>query len=133
MGKFLLIGFGGAIGTWARYLLSGLVLQVAGTTLPYGTLVVNIIGSFFMSIVMYLGLSSDLISPTWRIVLATGIMGGFTTYSSFSYETVQYFQNGEFLKGFANLVLMVCSCLIAAWIGLAVAKWLTNVGSNLHW
>lgn len=122
MSKFLLIVFGGAVGTGARYLVSGFMLRAFGTAFPYSTLTVNLVGSFLITIIMYVGLSSELISPTMRIVLTTGVMGGFTTYSSFSYETIQYFQDGEPLKGAANLLVMNCSCLIAAWMGLILAK-----------
>ena len=122
MSKFLLIVSGGAVGTGARYLISGFMLRAFGTGFPYSTLTVNLVGSFLITMIMYVGLSSELISPTMRIVLTTGVMGGFTTYSSFSYETIQYFQDGEPLKGAANLLVMNCSCLIAAWMGLILAK-----------
>ncbi len=114
MNKFFLICLGGAVGTGARYLLSD--------AFPYGTLTVNVLGSFLMGVLMQLGLTTDLLSPTARVVLTTGLMGGFTTYSSFNYETIQYFQNGETLKGMMNLVVMVGVCLAAGFAGLVFAK-----------
>src|SRR5438067_558620 len=106
MSKFLWICLGGAVGTGARYLVSGWVLNILGTSFPYSTLTVNVVGSFLIGIIMHLGLATDLLPPTARIVLATGVMGGFTTYSSFNYETIQYFQDGETLRGVVNILTM---------------------------
>ena len=124
MGKFAAICLGGALGTGARYLLSGWALALLGTSFPYGTLLVNILGSFSIGLIMHLGLSTEMISPTTRIILTTGVMGGFTTYSSFNYETLRIFQEGSPLKGVANILLMVVACLVAGLLGLALArKW----------
>ncbi len=122
MGKFLLIGLGGAVGTWARYLISGFMLRMLGTAFPYGTLTVNLVGSFLIGAIMHIGLSTELLSPTTRIVLTVGVMGGFTTYSSFNYETMQYFQEGELFRGLLNLLVMVCCCVVAGWMGLVFAR-----------
>lgn len=122
MSQFLMIVLGGAVGTGARYAISGYMLRTLGASFPYGTITVNFVGSFLITLIMHIGLSSELISPTMRIVLTTGVMGGFTTYSSFSYETLQYFQEGETFKAMTNTLMMVCSCLIAAWLGLMLAK-----------
>lgn len=122
MTKFLLICLGSAVGGGARYLVSGWALGLFGTAYPYSTLTVNVVGSFLIGIVMHLGLATEIFSPTARIVLATGVLGGFTTYSSFNYETLQYFQDGEILRGVINVFMMVSSCLIAGLIGLGLAK-----------
>lgn len=122
MSKLFLICLGGAIGTGARYLVSGWVLAAFGISFPYSTLTVNVVGSFLIGIIMHLGLNTEIVPPTARIVLATGLMGGFTTYSSFNYETVQYFQDGEILRGISNILIMVFSCLTAGLIGLALAR-----------
>jgi len=124
MVNFLWICLGGAIGTGARYLLSGWALRLFGSAFPYGTLTVNVVASFLIGVIMYLGLTANVLSPTLRIVLTTGVMGGFTTYSSFNYETVQYFQEGIWLMGVWNILVMVLSCLIAGFIGLWGARWL---------
>ncbi|HET9315661.1 MAG TPA: CrcB family protein, partial [Vicinamibacteria bacterium] len=87
MGRFLLVCLGGAVGTGARYLVSMAALRLLGAGFPYGTLTVNVLGSFLLGAIMHVGVTTTLLSPTARLVLATGVMGGFTTYSSFNYET----------------------------------------------
>lgn len=126
MDRFLLICIGGALGTGARYLIAGWALHIFGTSLPYGTWTVNVLGSFLIGIIAHLGLTTELFSPTARIVLTTGVLGGFTTYSGFNYETIQYFQNSEIVKGVLNILLMVFSCLIAGVLGLVLARRLTG-------
>ena len=80
---------GGAFGSGARYLLSGWVMEQLGPTFPCGTLAVNTIGSFLLGALMFLGIEAGALSPTVRLALTTGVMGGFTTYSTFSYETMR--------------------------------------------
>lgn len=121
MARFLWICLGGAIGTGARYLLSGWALRIAGSGFPYGTLAVNAIGSFLLGLLMEVALATDF-PPTLRLALTTGIMGGFTTYSTFNYETLQLFQEEAWLLGFANLGLTVVACLAAGVLGLAAGR-----------
>ncbi|HEY7114284.1 MAG TPA: fluoride efflux transporter CrcB, partial [Thermoanaerobaculia bacterium] len=117
MNRFFWICLGGAAGTGARYLVSGWALQVFGTALPWGTLAVNLVGSFFIGAVMHVGLTSQLISPTVRLALTTGVLGGFTTYSSFNYETLQLFQEGAWRMGVVNMAGMLLGCLAAGAAG----------------
>jgi len=124
--RFLLICLGGAVGTGARYLLSGWALQIFGTSFPFGTLAVNTIGSFLLAAIMYLGIEATMISPTLRLVLTTGIMGGFTTYSTFSYETMKYLQDGAWVMAIANIAITVIGCLAACLSGWAAAHWLVG-------
>jgi CrcB protein len=126
MNRFLWICLGGAIGTGARYLLSGWALKRLGTAFPYGTLLVNVLGCFLIGALMHLALSAPLISPTLRLVLVIGVMGGFTTYSSFNYETIHYIQEGASLLGFLNVLIMVAACLAAGFAGLASGRWLVG-------
>ena len=86
MGRLALISLGGALGTAARYLLSVWLLRTLGPAFPYGTLAVNVIGSFLLGVIMQAGLDTTVLSPTARVVLGTGVMGGFTTYSTFNYD-----------------------------------------------
>lgn len=119
---FLWICLAGAIGTGARYLTSELVQHTFGEAFPHSIFLVNIAGSFLMSMVMVIGLNTTAIPPTLRIVLTTGLLGGFTTYSSFNYETLQYFQNGEIGRGIAYMSGTVLTCLLAGIAGLWLAR-----------
>jgi CrcB protein len=123
MSRFLWICLGGAVGTGARYLLSGWTLRRFGSLFPWGTLLANLIGCFLISAVMVVGLRTELFSPSVRLVLTMGVLGGFTTYSSFNYETISYFQEGAWLMGFSNLAVVVLGCLAAGVAGLASAQW----------
>src|SRR5512146_56385 len=122
MGRLLLICLGGAIGTAARYGVSLWAREAIGPGFPYGTLAVNVIGSFLLAVIMYVGTNTELISPTTRLVLGTGVMGGFTTYSSFNYETIQLFQERSIRFGVINLFATVLGCFVAGWLGLALAR-----------
>ena len=121
--RFLWICLGGAFGTGARYLLSGWMLRVCGPAFPYGTLAVNAIGSFLLALLMVLGVETTLLSPTLRLALTTGLMGGFTTYSTFSHETLQYFQEGAWWIGVLNVLVTVFGCLLACVLGQVCARW----------
>ena len=122
MARFFWICLGGAIGTGARYLLSGWLLRVAGPGFPYGTLAVNFIGSFLLCLMMQISLSSESFPPTLRVVLATGVLGGFTTYSAFNYETLQLLQEDAWLLGLANLGITVVGCLAAGLLGVMAGR-----------
>jgi fluoride exporter len=117
MARFLWICLGGAAGTGARYLLSGWLLRAAGPGFPWGTLAVNVLGSFLLGLIMQVALTTDLISPTLRLGLTTGVMGGFTTYSTFNYETLQYLQQSEWLAAFTNVAVTLLVCLAAGALG----------------
>lgn len=117
MERFLWVCFGSAIGGGARYLVSSWALKVLGPAFPYGTLAVNVLGSFLFAGVMFAGIEGVALSPTVRIALTTGVMGGFTTYSTFSYETVRYLQDGAWGTAIANVTVTVVGCLVACWLG----------------
>jgi CrcB protein len=124
MTRFFWICLGGAVGTGARYLVSGWALVVLGTGFPYGTLAVNVIGSFLLGLIMQIGIATPLLSPTLRLTLATGVMGGFTTYSTFNYETIRYIQDGSWQLAFGNVAVTLVGCLAAGFAGLALGRWL---------
>jgi len=125
MGRFLLICLGGAVGTAARYGVSVWAREAFGPVFPWGTLIVNVAGSFLLGAIMYLGLNTTLLSPTARLALGTGVMGGFTTYSSFNYETIALAEGRAQRLALLNLAVTVVGCLVAGWLGIALAKRLT--------
>ena len=116
------ICLGGAAGTGARYLLSGWTLNKFGPAFPFGTLAVNVLGSFLLAVLMYVGVEADLMSPPLRLALTTGVLGGFTTYSTFSYETMRYLQEGVWGLAILNVFISVFGCLAACVLGWAGAR-----------
>lgn len=120
--KYVLIGIGGAIGAAGRYMLQGLVYQFTGAFFPYGTLVVNVFGCFLIGLVM--GLTEDrfLIDAQLRLFITVGILGGFTTFSSFGYETFAMLRDGEVLRASVNVIGSVIAGLAAVWLGFIAAR-----------
>ncbi len=105
-----------------RYFVGGLAPRILGQAFPYGTLLVNVFGSFFISLVMGVALNSSSIPVNLRLFLTTGILGGFTTYSTFNYETLMLLQQRLWLTAGLNLVGTLLGCLVAGVLGLAVAR-----------
>lgn len=122
MAQFLWICLGGAVGTGARYLVALLAFRLLGPAFPWGTLLVNVTGSFLLGAVMHVGLTTEWISPAWRLALTTGVMGGFTTYSTFNYETLGYLREGAVVIALANVGATLTLCLAAGWLGLVAAR-----------
>lgn len=122
MTRLLWISLGGAAGTAGRYLLGDWLMRVAGPAFPWGTLAVNLLGSFLLGLLMQVGLATDWISPAVRLTLATGVLGGFTTYSSFNYETLRLFAGGSWLLAGANLAGTVAGCLLAGALGTVLGR-----------
>ncbi|MFK5927393.1 MAG: fluoride efflux transporter CrcB [Desulfuromusa sp.] len=119
------IGIFGGFGCIARYLASGWTYQLLGRSLPYGTLLVNIVGSFLLGLLMTFGLRSTLFSPEIRIGLAVGFMGGFTTFSTFSYETLRLLDDGSVWQAGVNIFFNIVLCLLFSLLGVLVARQLT--------
>ena len=122
MTRLLLICLGGAVGTGARYLLGGLVVRWLGPDFPYGTLLINVLGSFLVGLVQQVGLSTLLIPDTLRVVLAIGVLGGFTTYSSFSYETLKLVEAGSWVGASLYVALTTALCLGCCALGLSLGR-----------
>ena len=122
MSRALLVCLAGAIGTGARYWVSGAALRALGPAFPYGTLFVNVVGSFVLAAIMHLALRAT-ISPDLRLVLGTGFCGGFTTYSTFNYETMKSLQDGAWGLAAANIVATLMVCMLAGLAGWAVGSW----------
>jgi CrcB protein len=118
----LVVFLGGGIGALLRYWLSGAVYRYTGSGFPFGTMAVNILGSFAIGLILMLTAERFAVSPTMRVFLSIGVLGGFTTFSTFSYEAIALFNEGSFgWMGLYVLVTMI-GCLAAAWLGLAAAK-----------
>jgi CrcB protein len=126
MGHVLWICLGGAVGTGARYLLSGWLADVWGPGFPIGTLAVNVVGSFLVGAIMQVALTTALISPGLRLFLTTGVMGGFTTYSTFNYETLRLFEENAWRLGAANVAVTLVACLLAGGLGVLAGRLLVG-------
>jgi len=126
MKRLLLVVLCGGLGSGARYLLGGWIAQTLGAVFPFGTIAINAIGSFLIVVIMYLSLTANLIGPDLRLALTTGVMGGFTTYSTFNYESIALFQTGAWLLGGLNILVTVVLCLVTGGLGLVVARWIAG-------
>jgi len=123
MVTFIWVAIGGALGTAARYWISGLVAQSIGETFPWGTLIINVTGSFVIGFFAALtGPDGRLfVGSTTRQFVMTGICGGYTTFSSFSLQTLNLANNGEWLRSGTYIIASVALCLIAVWVGALAA------------
>ncbi len=130
MGRFLLICLGGALGTGARFLISTGMARAFGPEFPRGTILINVTGSFLIALILELSLRTGAISPGMRLFLTTGVMGGYTTYSSFNYETLRLAEDGSAGLAALNLVLTVVGCLVAGVLGLLAARALSGAGAR---
>ena len=116
-----MVGSGGFIGALARYSLSGLVhRQVPFATFPYGTMVVNLVGCCAIGVVVGLAESRQLFGPEFRMFALIGILGGFTTFSTFGYETFAMMRDAEFLRASTNVGVHVILGLALVWLGYAL-------------
>lgn len=117
MTKYLIVALGGAIGSVLRFWAGGYVGDRLGTRFPYGTFVINITASFLIGFIMTLLVERTHLSPSWRYLLVVGFLGGYSTFSSFEYETFRAFEDGEFLITALNVALSVGLGFVAVWIG----------------
>ncbi len=122
MQTVLLVALCGAVGCAARYYVSGWVYDLAGTGFPYGTLAVNIAGAFLVGVVMGMGARSTILPPNVRFALVIGLLGGLTTFSTFSYETLKQIEGGHFLLAATNILASVLLCLFFTWLGIITAR-----------
>lgn len=124
MTRFLLISLGAILGANLRYWLGGWAAERFGTTFPYGTLLINLSGSFMLGLFITLVTDRFLIHPNWRVFFAIGFLGSYTTFSTYTYESVNLILEGQFWMGFFNLfgssLLGGLSALIGIWLGRAL-------------
>ena len=122
MRLILLIGGAGFVGAVARYLIGGWVHRVLPPGFPYGTLCVNVIGSFLLGAVFALSTERAALDPELRLVLGVGFLGAFTTFSTFSLETVNLLREGSLMLAAGNVGANVLLCLMAAWVGIGATR-----------
>lgn len=120
---YILVMLGGAFGTGARFWASGIIAERAGDVFPLGTLVVNVTGSF---VIGFFAAFTDpegpfLVPPRFREFFMIGVCGGYTTFSSFSLQTLDLVRDGDWLKAFLNTALSLACCLAAVWLGRILA------------
>ena len=122
MEKLLAVAIGGSIGSVVRYLVSTWAAERFGAEFPYGTLFVNVAGCLMIGFFMTLTTERLIVSPYWRLIFAVGFLGGLTTFSSFSYETLRLVKDADMLSAFYNIGLNLVLGLVATWSGMAAAR-----------
>jgi len=120
--RLLSIGFAGFIGTLLRYWLSGLLARRFGETFPYGTLIVNLSGCFVIGFLFYLFYDRALVSPTTRTAIFIGLLGGYTTFSSYGLQTFTLLRDGEVFLALGNVAASNLLGLVLVWVGYSLAK-----------
>jgi fluoride exporter len=120
MERYLVIMAGGAIGTLARFVASSAVIGRFTSRFPFGTFFVNITGCFLIGVIMTL-LTERAVHANWRLALVVGFLGGYTTFSSFEYETFVSARDGHLLVGLLNVTASVAFGYLAVWLGAAIA------------
>ena len=120
--RIVYVALGGALGSTARYLLDGAVYRILPATFPYGTFVVNLTGCFVFGVLIGMAEDRLVVGSAARAFLLIGVLGGFTTFSSFAFETVQLLRGGEAMRGASNVVGQVIGGLVLLWAGAAVGR-----------
>ena len=122
MKTILFIACGGAIGAIFRYGASLGVYSLLGRGFPYGTLFVNVTGSLLMGMLSILMIERFNVGPEWRAAILVGLLGSFTTFSTFSLETLNLLEQGDVMRAVANMALSVVVCLAAVWLGISLGR-----------
>jgi fluoride exporter len=116
------IAMGGAVGAVLRYLVASGVQRGSGLDFPLGTLTVNVLGSLIMGLLFELLVERAALGPEWRAALLVGVLGAFTTFSTFSMETVNLIGEGRIVAATCNVALSVSTCLLAVWLGVSLGR-----------
>jgi CrcB protein len=129
MMSYFWIAIGGALGSMARFWLSGAISQRVGETFPWGTIIVNVTGSFVIGLFATTTGSDGkwLVPVNFRLFFIYGVCGGYTTFSSFSLQTLTLARNGEWLWAGANVLFSVLLCLAGVWLGHLFGVWLNGI------
>jgi fluoride exporter len=121
MERYFLVAVGAALGGLARYILGTAITQYFGLRFPLGTMVINVTGCFVIGILMTL-ITAHALNPRWQPLLVVGVLGGYTTFSSFGWEAFQAIREGNPMMGFAYVALSVTLGYLAVWCGAAIAQ-----------
>ena len=124
MMSLFVVGLGGFIGAVSRFYLSNIINNLKEISFPLGTFIVNIIGCLFIGIVMYLVEEKSFLSPNLKLLLLTGLLGSFTTFSTFGFDTLHLFRLGDFFSAGLNILLNVLVGLLAVYIGRYCLKYI---------
>jgi CrcB protein len=119
---FLVVSLGAIFGANARYIISRYAAKILGSVFPYGTLVINVTGSLIVGFFMVWASERVLLDPRWRLLVVVGFCGAFTTFSSYAFETMAYFEQGQWLLMFTNFLSNNVLCLAGALAGMALAR-----------
>ena len=130
--QYLVIGLGGALGSMLRFGLGSLIdsnVQKTGYIFPWGTIIVNITGCFIIGFVFTISTAEGrlFLSPLTRNFITIGILGGYTTFSSFSWQTLVLAQSGQRWEAAANVLISVVLCLVGVWLGAMLAAWINQL------
>jgi CrcB protein len=122
MTKYLMVAFGGALGSVLRFWAGGYVSTRLGSRFPYGTFAINITASFLIGLIMTLLAERTHWNANWRYLIPIGFIGGYSTFSTFEYETFRLYQDSELLMAALNVVASVAIGFIAVWLGAITAR-----------
>ena len=122
MQELVIISLGAIVGANARYLISRYAAKILGPVFPYGTLSINVTGSLIVGFFVAWASERVFIDPRWRLLVVVGFCGAFTTFSSYAFETMAYFEQGQWLLMASNILTNNILCLLAALAGMALAR-----------
>ncbi len=122
MKEVVVVFLGGGVGTAFRYWLSGSIYRFIDSAFPYGVLLVNVIGCLLIGFLLAVFEERFVVQPLLRVFFTIGVLGGFTTFSTFSYETISLFREGSVFLGLENVVFSVVGCLFATWLGTVIGR-----------
>ena len=120
--NFVMVSLGAIAGANLRYILSRYAAKLLGPVFPYGTLIINLTGSFIVGWFMIWTTERVLVEPRWRLLVVVGFCGGFTTFSSYAFESMAYFEQGQWLLMTTNILANNLLCMAAAIAGMALAR-----------
>jgi fluoride exporter len=127
MNKLLLIALGGAFGSVLRYLVAGWMQKLIATPFPLGTLTVNVVGCLCIGVLAAIFAGPHLVREEYRLALTIGVLGGFTTFSTFGLETFEFINDGQWKSALINIALSNLACLVAVWLGYRITERIVGV------